>query len=162
MSSILSDFFVKLLAQVFPFLLRWYYKPEKIAAKIKVRISSDGDGIVFWGGEMPRAQAWLEITNLSPFPIRFDRIYGYFWYGTQLAPFFLLKQQTVDAAHEIRICIQAQLAQSHAEYIRNNQGKMEAKLELGALGICKVNQFELIRDIQTNNVRMENIKKFTQ
>lgn len=92
MLSILSDFFVKFLAQVLPFLLRWYYKPEKIAAKIKVRISSDGDGIVFWGGEMPRAQAWLQITNLSPFPIRFDRIYGYFWYGTQLAPFFLLKQ----------------------------------------------------------------------
>jgi len=98
----------------------------------------------------------LEITNLSPFPIRFDRIYGNFWYGTQLASFFLLKQESVDAAHEIRIYVQAELAPSHAEYIRKNQGKMEAKLELGALGMCKVNQFELSRTVQTNNVRLHN------
>lgn len=156
MLSILSDFFVKLIAQALPFLVRRYYTPEKIAEKIRIRISSDGDGIALWGGELPRAKAWLEITNLSPFAIRFDRIYGNFWYGTQLAQFVLLKQQSVDSTQDIRVYIEAELTPSHAEYIRKNQGKMNAKLEIGALGVCKVNQFELFRTVQTGNVQLHN------
>lgn len=98
MLNILTDFLIKLLGQVVPFTLRWYYSPEKIAEKIKIRVCSEGEGIALWGGELPYAQAWLEITNLSPFPVRFDRIYGNFWYGTRLASFFLLQQQLVDSA----------------------------------------------------------------
>lgn len=156
MLSVLTDFFVKLFAQIVPFALRWYYSPAKIAEKIKIRVCSEGDGITLWGGELPYAQAWLEITNLSPFPIRFDRIYGNFWYGTRLAPFFLLKQHLVGSAQEIRVYIVSDLTRSQAEYIRKNSGKMEAKLTLGALGECKVNSFELDREIRTNNVRLNN------
>ena len=154
MLSVLTDFAVKLLAQVVPFALRWYYSPAKIAEKVKVRVCSEGEGMVLWGGELPYAQVWLQITNLSPFPIRFDRIYGNFWYGTRLAPFFELKQHLVGSAEEIRIYLVSDLTPSQAEYIRKNNGKMEAKLTLGALGVCKVNRFELDREIRTSNIRL--------
>jgi hypothetical protein len=159
MLSILSDFLVKLLAQVLPIVLRWHYRPEKIAEKIKIRVCSEGDGIVFWGGEIPYAVAWLQITNLSPFPICFDRIYGNFWYGTRLAYFCLLKQQSVGPAEEIRVYVVADLTAPQEAYIAKNFGKMETKLTIGALGECKINNFEIEREIRGNNVQFHNFKK---
>lgn len=159
--NVLTDVSVKLLSHTVPFLLRWRYTPEKIAEKIKVRISSEGSGIELWGGELPFAQAWIEITNLSPFPIRFDRIYGHFWYGTRLAPFAHLQEQQVGAAEEIRVYVVSDLTLPQAEYIKRNLGKMEAKLSFGALGECSVNRFELQRDIRTNNANLNNFSPAT-
>lgn len=66
-----------------------------------MRVRESGDGIVIAGGKLPQARAWLRITNLSPFPIVVDRIFGNFWYGPQLAAYSNLKQCTVPPSDEV-------------------------------------------------------------
>lgn len=156
MHNLLTDFFVKVLGKLLPFMIRWYYKPEKIAQKIIIRIRSSHEGITFYGGELPHITAWLEITNLSPFPLELERLYGHFWYGTRLAAFYFLKRCRIEPSSEQGLLVEADLTSSQSEYIKRNQGKMEAKLSLDAFVVCNVNNIELRRDIPTNNVRLVN------
>ena len=91
MFEILKEFAVKALGRVLPFLVSWYYKPDKLAKKIKIQVRGAGDGVVFECGELPYVRAWLEITNLSPFPVEFERLHGHFWYG-KACPVLLSKE----------------------------------------------------------------------
>jgi len=159
MFELLKEFAIKSLGQLLPFLVRWYYKPEKLAGKIKIQIRSSGDGVIFDCGELPYVRAWLEITNLSPFPVEFERVYGHFWYGTRLSPFFFLKRFGVESAHDTEIFLEADLTNAQAEYIKRNKGKMEHKLSVSvsAYVLCKVNNFEIQREVRTNNARLQNV-----
>lgn len=153
---VLAEFGIKSAGHVAPFLLRRYYTPARIADKVKVRVCGEGDGITLWGGELPYAQAWIEITNVSPFPIQIDRIYGHFWYGTRLAPFLHLKEQHVGSGEEVRLYLVGDLTRPQADYIQRNLGKLETKLTLGLHAETTVNPFELERELRTNNVRLNN------
>jgi len=157
MFEILKEFAVKALGRVLPFIIRWYYKPEKLAKKIKIQICGVGDGVVFECGELPYVRAWLEITNLSPFPVEFERLYGHFWYGTRLAPFYYLKRVRVEPAHDTKIFLEADLTRPQADYIkRNKDQRLEQKLSVSAYVVCKVNNIEIEREVRTNNARLQN------
>lgn len=156
MHNLLTDFVVKVLGKLLPFAIRWYYKPAKIAQKIKIQIRGSHEGVTFYGGELPRAMAWLEITNLSPFPLEIDRLHGNFWYGTQLAAFYFLKRCRIEPSADQEILIEAELTDAHSAYIKRNQGKMDTKLTLNAYILCGVNNIELYREIPTKNVRLVN------
>ena len=157
MFEILKEFAVKALGRVLPFLVGWYYKPDKLAKKIKIQVRGAGDGVVFDCGELPYIRAWLEITNLSPFPIEFERLHGHFWYGTRLAPFYFLKRIKVEPAHDTEIFLEADLTRPQADYIKKNKERhMEQKLSVSAYVVCKVNNFEIEREVRTNNAHIQN------
>ena len=46
MFEILKEFAVKALGRVLPFLVGWYYKPDKLAKKIKIR-SAEPETVLF-------------------------------------------------------------------------------------------------------------------
>lgn len=160
MVELLQEFIIKVLGRVLPILVRWYYKPEKLAKKIKIQVHSSGDGVIFDCGEMPYARARLEVTNLSPFPVELERVYGHFWYGTRLSPFLYLKRVKVAPAHDAEIYIEADLSSAQVSYIKRNKVRMEQgmdqKLSVSAYVLCKVNNFEIQREVQTNNARLQN------
>lgn len=160
MLNLLLEFIVKFLGYALPSTIRWRYSAIRLAGMLKVRIRESGDGIVFRGGEMPNAQAWLRITNLSPFPITIDRIYGHFWYGTQLAAYQDLGQHTVPPSGEIEVLVEAALTQPQEAYIVKNQTEMNAKLILSALCKSNIREFELLyREVETNHARLVNFTK---
>jgi hypothetical protein len=81
MINLVTEFLPKMLGHVLPVAIRWYYTPEKLADRVKVRVCEDRDGLSYWGGELPQARAWVRVTNLTPFPLLIDRIYGNFRKG---------------------------------------------------------------------------------
>ena len=64
------------LSYVAAFALRWYWSERRLASRIRTTIRSEHDGITINGGEIPEFYAWLEIQNLTPFPIEVDRLFG--------------------------------------------------------------------------------------
>ncbi len=155
MINLLTEFFPKMLGHVFPVAIRWYYTQEKLADRVKIRVCEDRDGLEYWNGELPQAQAWIRVTNLTPFPIVIDRLYGSFWYGTQLAHYSVLKQHKVPASGEKDIYIEAPLTSGQAAYIEKTR-KAESSLHLGALCRCNVREFQLERTLKTGHARLVN------
>ncbi len=68
-----SNQIIKALSYVFGFAMKKYYTPQRLADMIKVTVPSEHTGISFNCADLPDASAWLEFTNLSPFPVT---IYG--------------------------------------------------------------------------------------
>lgn len=153
MLELLKDFSFKALALVLPPVVRWFYKPEKFAEGIKVRIRGDGDGVTYNGGELPNVRIWLLVTNLTPLEISIDRIYGQIFYGCQISEFSHLKRYVLPPAQEKEIFVEFSLTDHQSQFIKRNLGKNETRLSLGAYITSKVHHVELAREIGTNNVR---------
>jgi len=69
-----KDILLKLFGALAPWLLGLIYKPEWISTRVKIRVTSDGEGVRVQGGELPDLQIWMQVTNLSPFSIEIDRV----------------------------------------------------------------------------------------
>jgi hypothetical protein len=157
MIEILIEFTVKLLGWAFPFTLRWKYPPKRIDELIKIRISPQGNGIEFWSGDMPKVRAYIEITNLSPFPLEIERAYGTFEYGSDLEKFIYLKRESIRPASEISIPIEASITKEHVAVIRRLMpSNPRPALRFNAHVLCKVHNFELSRAMETSHHRLVN------
>ena len=153
MFELLKDFSLKALGLVMPFVVRWLYKPAKLANGIKVRVRGEGDGVTYNCGELPNIRIWLLVTNLTPFEIEIDRIYGQLAYGCVIGEIFHLRRHVLPPAQEEEILIEVSLNEHQVQHIRRNVGKLETKLYFGAYVISKIHSLELAREIGTNNVR---------
>lgn len=156
MFELLKDFSLKALGFLMPFVVRWFYKPAKLASGIKVRVRGEGDGITYNCGELPNVRIWLLVTNLTPFEIELDRIYGQFAYGCIVGELVHLRRHVLPPAQEKEILIELSLNEFQVQHIRRNLEKMETKLFFGAYVISKIHGIELSREIGTNNVRYLN------
>lgn len=157
MIEILIEFIVKLLGWALPFTLRRWYPPKRIDGLIKVRVSSQGEGIEFWNGDMPKVRVYVEITNLSPFPLEIDRAYGSFEYGSDLEKFTYLKRESIQPASAISISIEASITKEHVAVIRRlTSSNPRPVLQFNARVLCKVHNFELSRTMQTSHYRLVN------
>lgn len=156
MFELLKDFSLKVLGFVMPFVVRWFYKANKLANGIKVRVRGEDDGVMYNCGELPKVRIWLLVTNLTPFQIEFDRIYGQLAYGSIIGEFAHLKRHVLPPAEEKQVLVEISLNELQANYIRQNFGNAETKLYLGAYVISKIHSIELSREIGTNNVRYLN------
>jgi hypothetical protein len=153
------EFLIKFLAWAAPFTLRKAYPPNRIADLIKVRISSDGEGIEFWNGELPKAKTWITITNLSPFSLELDRAFGSFSYGAELENFFYLQKEKILPASEKSIPIEASLTKEHADVIQRlmtSNPRPEVRFNAHILG--RVHNFDLYRTLGTTHHRLVNFK----
>lgn len=157
MTQILVEFFVKLLAWAMPFTLRWRYPASRIDSLILVRVLSQGDGIEFWDGDIPKARAYVEFINLSPFHLEIERAYGSFEYGADLEGFTYLRRERLSPASATSIPIEVSITKEHIDVIRRlmNSG-IKPALRLSAHVVCRVRDFEIRRSIQTSHHRLVN------
>lgn len=153
MFELLKDFSLKALGFVMPFVVRWFYGPEKLANGIKVRIRGEGDGVTYNCGELPSVRVWLVVTNLTPFEIELDRIYGQLAYGCVIGEIVHLRRHFLPPAQEKEVLVEVSLNEHQVQHIRRNFKKLETKLFFGAYAISKIHSLELSREISTNNVR---------
>ncbi|MEZ0209247.1 MAG: hypothetical protein ACAH17_03680 [Candidatus Paceibacterota bacterium] len=156
MLELFKDFLLKALGFALPFVVRWIYKPEKLANGIKVRIRGDGDGVTYNCGELPNIRIWLEVTNLTPFQIEFDRIYGQLAYGCVVGEVNHLKRHVLPPAQEKEVFVEFSLNESQAQFIRQNREKQDTRFYLGAYIISNIHNIEFSKEINTNNVRFLN------
>lgn len=156
MFELLKDFLLKALGLVLPFVVRWFYKREKFIKGIRIRVRGEGDGVMYNCGELPNVRIWLDITNLTPFEIEFERLYGQFALGSVIGDFTHSKRYVLPPAQEREILIEFWLNEYQAQYVRRNHGTYETKLFLGAYVTSNVHKVELAREIGTNNVRFLN------
>lgn len=157
MIQMLIDFAVKFLAWAAPFTLRKLYPPERIAGLIKVRISAESDGINFWNGEIPRARAYVTITNLSPFHLELDRAFGSFSFGAELEKFSYLQKEKISPASEISLLLEASLTKEHTAVIqRQKESNPRVELRFNAHILCDVHNFDLYRTLETTHYRLVN------
>lgn len=157
MPEILIEFIVKLLGWALPSAIRWRYPAKRIDGLVKVRVSSQGEGIEFWNGGIPKVKAWVEITNLSPFPIEIERAYGTFAYGADLEKFTYLKRESIPPASEIAIPIETSITNEHVAVVqRLAPSHPTPALQFNARVLCKVQDFELSRLIQTSHHKLVN------
>lgn len=158
MYELVKEFSVKLLAKLLPWTLRWLYTPEKIAGLIKVRISSEGSGIELWGGELPHASAWIQITNLSPFTLELERAYGSIEYGSSLDRYNYLRKAIIPPASEVRIHIEASLSQEHVGIIKRlKPSNPNPVVNFEGYFKSSVNEVHAIRRLETSHHRLVNI-----
>jgi len=153
MFELFKDFLLKVLGFVMPFVVRWFYKPAKLANGIKVRVRGEGDGVAYNCGELPNVRVWLLVTNLTPFQIELERIYCQLAYGCVIGEIVHLRRHVLPPAQEMEILIEVSLNEHQVQHIRRNFGKVETKLFFGAYVISKIHSLELSREISTNNVR---------
>jgi hypothetical protein len=160
MVELLKDTIPKVLGYIMPFVVRWFYKAGKINEGIKVRVNSDGDGVTYNCGELPTVRIWLQLSNLTPFTIEFDRIYGQLCYGGVLGEFTHIKKYRLLPASEQDALIVISLTEAQVQYIRRNLSNVQAsKIYLAAFINCKIHSFELHREVNTNNVKLYNCDK---
>ncbi len=164
MWQLLADIGLKLAAALFPFIVRRFYKVERLHKGIKIRIVDGQEGIRIFGGELPRFQAWLRITNLTPLTITLDRIYGELYYGVKLADFTNLDKHVIPTASELEIAVQADLTSDHVFYVRRNLGqRFETYLRVSAHAKSRLHNFEILgREVKTKNIELTNCPPLQQ
>ena len=153
MIEILKDILPKILGYLTPFAIRWYYKPEKIDSMIKIRVRGQGEGIVYDCGELAGARIWLEISNLSPFAIEVDRLYGQVMLGNKVGAFVYLRKVQLKPATEKEILIEMSFTEYQVQYIKQYKASQPSRVLLGGFVVSRVQSFELSRQIETNNVQ---------
>ena len=156
MLELLKDFLLKVLSFIMPVVVRWFYKPAKLDKGIKVRVLGEGHGVTFNCGELPNVRIWLLVTNLTPFQIEVDRIYGQLAYACVIGEVAHLKRHVIPPTQEKEILVEVSLNDHQQQHIRRNHGKAETKFYFGAYVITKIHRIELTREISTNNVRYLN------
>lgn len=157
MLELLRDFTLKVFGHILPFVVAWLYKAEKIASGIKIRVPGEGDGVTFEGGELPRVRVWLRASNLSPFPVEIDRIALQVAYGAVIGEIAHIRKRSLPESKELEFLIEGYLNEKQVAYIQKNRSQnYETKLYLTAYLNSKIHNFEITREVQTNNVRFIN------
>lgn len=140
------------------FILRWYWTEKRLASRIKTTISSEHEGIRIDAGELPKFHAWIEVTNLSSFPVEVERLHGEVYYGARIASFIWLDRVDVAPASEQKILISADLTDAQVRYLRRTHGSNKTRLLIDGYLACRVRGFHIFgRSIESSNVEIINI-----
>lgn len=157
MFELLRDFALKTLSLVLPFVVAWFYKPERIAGNLKFRVRGDGDGVTYECGELPSVRIWFLASNLSPFNVEIDRLQVQIAYGAVIGEVIHIRRHALPSSREAEFLIEGSLNERQVAYIRKNlHQKFETRLYLTAYVKSTIHSFELTREVNTNNVRLLN------
>ncbi len=149
---------IRFLSYIAPFITRRMYTQERLASKVKITVGSEGDGVYIQAGQLPRAQVWLEITNLTPFPIEPDRVIVKLSCGQEIAKLTLLERRVIQSTEEQRYLLEQNLTSFQVDALREQSEITKAQLEIYGFFLSKVHNFSIINKyISTNNVRVVNL-----
>jgi len=152
-----KDLLLKTLGALLPILLGWFYKPEWIDSRIKLRVDSEGDGVTVQGGELPYLRIWFHVTNLSPFTIELDRVITQMQLrGRVIGEFSHLHKHIVKPSSEERFLLEGSLGANQLEYLERQEANHYPNLYLTVYANCRVHSLVLKRNAQTTSVRYLN------
>lgn len=140
------------------FALRWYWSEQRLASDVRTVLPGDRQAVRIDGGENPSVAVWLELQNLTPFPIEIDRLFGEIFCGCRIASFVYLDRRLIQPLKTEIVHIQADMTDGQARSLRISQEK-RVRLTLNGFIACRVRGFRLYgRNIESGNVEITNIK----
>jgi len=123
---------------------------------VKIDISSENEGITVNCSELPEARVWLEVTNLSPFPIEIEGIEARLFWVSGVGRFISISRHSIKhAAHE-RVFLETDLTGKQAEHIKQTNRLDHPRLSVKFYMSCRLSCFVKQREIQTKNYRLLN------
>lgn len=148
-----SDRIIKTLSYVFGFAMKKYYTTQRLADMVKVTVPSEHSGISINCADLPYASAWLEFTNLSPFPVVIYGIEAELNLSGRVARFISFSNHEVAPSTQDRLFIQTDITEAQANHIKRcrdiERPRLVVKMWLG----CRLRNFEIFgRQITTKNV----------
>lgn len=123
------------------FVLRLFYKPERVQARVKIGLQ-DGDRPIsaYWGAQVPSIQINFQITNLSAIDLILDRMLIDVWFGQPTFSAALLDRYLVPAGEVTQgLYLRQMLSESQKQQIEWFE---EAGGGAGSIGIHAVAYFE--------------------
>jgi len=152
---------IRVMSYAFGFIMKRYYTNKKLSSMVKVKISSEHSGITINCSELPDARAWLEITNLSPFPITIHGVEAELYLSGRVARFISLNNEEISPSDEGRIFIQTDLTGRQAEHVKKNKETDTPRLNIKMFLSCKLSRFEISgREIYAKNIEFINCNDF--
>jgi len=152
-----SGTIIRALSKVFGFVMKKYYTKQKLSSMVKVNIGSEHSGIIVNCSELPDARAWIDVTNLSPFPVTIHGIEAELYLSGRIARFVNLFNQEVPPSNQERVFIQTGLNGRQAEHIKNNKGIENPRINIKMFLTCDLRAFEIDdREITTKNIEFIN------
>ena len=93
----------KLMAWLPPFLIRWKFTKEALAARVRIDVRNRPHAVQINGGEISDATTWLTIQNAGYFPVQLDRLTLTLTLGGVPLDFYHLTRVSipVDKMHEL-------------------------------------------------------------
>jgi LEA14-like dessication related protein len=148
---------IRVMSYLFGFIMKKYYTKQKLSSMVKVNISSEHSGITVNCAELPDARAWLQITNLSPFPITVHGIEAELYLSGRVARFVSLSNEEIEPSSEGRLFIQTDLTGRQADHVKRNKGIDNPRLNIKMFLSCRLSKFEIdAREITTKNIEFMN------
>jgi len=158
MLELLRSLALKALGYLAPFAVGWFYTPEKIASDVKFRVSGEGEGVTFEGGELPKVRAWLLVSNLSPFNVEIDRMVLQLSFGADVCEWSDVRRRSLPASKEAHWLVQGTLTEKQVAYIQRTMvHKPETRLAISAFMETRLHKCESNVSIGASNVRFLNL-----
>jgi hypothetical protein len=142
------------------FVLRWYWTESRLALRVRTSVSSENEGVRIDGGELPEFSMWLDVQNLAPFAVEVDRIFGEVFCGGRVASYLCVNRTVVPSLATERIYVRADMSDAQARMLVRVYASAERRVHVvvNALVCSKVRTFRLLREIETSNCRVVNLR----
>jgi hypothetical protein len=122
-------------------MLRWYYSKDKLSKLVYVDIQPRGQSTVVDLGPCASVRMWLQLINLSPFPIELDRADFRFQFGGTEMQLPVLNKQVIESGAMINLSLNGPIADGHADQMHRNSSRSEGSLSGNIEFNCKVHSF---------------------
>lgn len=153
-----SSLVFKFMGKLFPFVVRLFFKPEKLSEKIEITVNPQDEGIRINAGQGASARVWLKITNFSPFPVEVDRIFCVLSLENKVADLCYLHRKTIEATKSELIFLDTSLSPLQVELIKLQKNTKEATLDLNAYFNCNICNFSITQKyVKSKNLEFINI-----
>lgn len=153
MFEALIDFIIRLLGRIMPFMVRWYYKPDKLRKLIDIQVPMDQEGLIFVLSQFPHVSLQLEIKNRLPFLIEIDRLIVYLHVQSRNLQFYFLEKKQIKSFEDVQIKLETELEPTLVEYLRTDRSRAHIKtatLTYYAYFLSNVVNFEIRDNIKAN------------
>jgi hypothetical protein len=144
------------------FLLRLWWPKERLASRIRIDVRPRHSPVQVNGGEISKADIWLEIQNSGPFPVELDRLIVTLHLAGTSLDLYRLERTVVQADARTEIHVHGAVPAGHiAHYARNLKHGNPVSLSLHAEFDSKIHQFSVKSDnlsgIEARNVNMPQV-----
>jgi hypothetical protein len=126
-------------------LLRRYFPKNRLGELQYIDLMPRGDSATVNLGECASFDVWLNVINLSPFSVEFDRSELTFWFGGTSVKATRTKKQVIEPGHTFRFQISELIPDGMANQIARNCNASGANLTASLSGFvefnCKLHSF---------------------
>lgn len=110
-------------------LLRHYFTPTRLAGLIYVDLLPRHNSAEINLGQGATISLWLQVINLSPFPVELDRASFRFWCCGTIVKMSILNKQTIKPGEVVALHTDELIPDSHADQISRNITEYSCALE---------------------------------